>query len=179
MRALLRRLARDDRGFSSAAFIILSMPVIVGMFGLGLDATRLAYISNHVQGKADLAVQSASTLLYATGGVVRLGDPISGSVAASEKARNLYWANTNSARGNASTGIGYLRPVALGNGNPAILITGTPPTTAQLCSAPGSNPYRLEMQVTEKVPPTFLKLLGVGDFTLTFKSTALVRGRNC
>lgn len=180
MRARLRRLFRSDRGFSTAAVFILALPLLVGAFGLGVDTVRLVYIQNYLQGRADLATQSAVTTSYTntSNRLVYLGAKSDGGTGqvSLDRALAVYKSNTLAKRNN-----GFLSPLTGSNGSPAIVTFGSPRTAAQLC-LPASDPrsqYGVTLTVGEKIPTTFLKILNIQSMDITIKSTALVRGRNC
>lgn len=63
----IRAWQQAERGFSAAAILLLAMPLLLGAFGYGFDSIRLSYIKTYLQGRADLAVQTAVTNVYTCG----------------------------------------------------------------------------------------------------------------
>lgn len=63
----IRRWQHAEGGFSAAAILILALPLLLGAFGYGFDSLRLSYLKTYLQGRADLAVQTAVTNVYTCG----------------------------------------------------------------------------------------------------------------
>ena len=176
----LRSWLNGERAFSTAAVFIIALPLIVGVFGLAFDSVRLVYIKSYLQGRADIATQSAVNTSYTNtrDRLIYLGAPSDGGSGARSIniANSLYVKNTLSKRGAS----GFLSTAGT-YGTPTTVKFGAPLTTAQLCLPPATSgvKYGVTLTVTENVPTTFLKILGIQSMPLNIESTALVRGRNC
>lgn len=165
-----------ERGFGMAALTIIAMPLLVAAFGLGFESVRLVYIKDWIQGNADLATGAAVSMAYA--------DPVSQRVYlganATRTAIEVYRDNTSEKRTPAGTTNGLVYDVAGSYGAPSVVVTGSPLTRTQLCMSPSTVKYGVEMTVSEKVPATFLNIIGIHDFTLgPITSTAIIRAGNC
>lgn len=176
----VRNWLKGERGFSTAAVFIIALPLLVGVFGLAFDSVRLVYIKSYLQGRADLATQSAVNTSYTNPAnrLIYLGRPSDGGTGQSSinVADSFYAQNTASKRG---TG-GFLSSTGT-YGQPTTALFGAPLTPAQLCLPPATSgtKYGVTMTVQENVPTTFLKILGISSMPVSIESTALVRGRNC
>lgn len=182
MRSLFRSWRSAERGFSMAAITIIAMPLLVTAFGLGFESVRLVYIKGWMQGHADLATAAAVSIAYADPAdqKVYLGKPGVGPAASLMAAQDVYLDNTNPKRTAAGTSNGLLLDPSGAFGTPSVAITGSPLERTELCLSPASVKYGVRMSVTEKVPATFLKIVGIKDFTLgPITSTAIIRAGNC
>lgn len=171
-----------ERGFGMAALTILAMPLLVAAFGLGFESVRLVYIKDWMQGNADLATGAAVSIAYADPASQRvyLGTPGLGAAASTSTANAVYLENTSGKRTAPGTTNGLIYTASGGFGVPSTVITGSPLTRTQLCASPSTVKYGVQMTVTEKVPATFLNIVGIHDFTLgPITSTAIIRAGNC
>jgi Putative Flp pilus-assembly TadE/G-like len=180
----LRLWLKQERGASTAALFIIAMPIIVGMFGIAFDTTRLLYARNLIQNQVDLAVQSAINMTY--------NDPADLKVHFMDSApltlQTLYTSNMASKRGDGTSAslIGPIGASGVSQSTPyitgvaAVEVIGAPLTNAQLCDGYKGSKYGIKATVSEQVPATFMKILGVQQFTLTnISSTAYVRAAGC
>lgn len=183
---------------SIAAVFILSLPLMLGAFGFGFDALRLAYAKRYAQGRVDLATQAAVAVTYtAADGSLVLGaaaDPF----AWESTAYGVYTANTASKR-NGENGasslfacpagqVTYTTVSAAATCGGLAEVIGTPPDpTFDYCAAEGSDAdvlatrdtYGVRYEVKESVPTVFLHFVGVTDMPFTVSSEALLRQSNC
>lgn len=172
---------KKEHGFSTAALFILSIPLLVGSFGLGLDSVRLIYIQEYLQGRADIATAAAVNTAYTDPASKKLllGTKAAGTTGSLNVASNLYSVNTDNKRRSAGSYNGFLNPKSGSYGTPIVKIVGSPIDTARLCDGAAAPKYGVELTATEQVPATFLTIVGIRSFDVTVKSTAWVRGKNC
>jgi hypothetical protein len=166
---------RED-GFSSAVIFIVSIPVILGAFGLAFDSVRLVYIKGYIQSQADLSAQAAVSMVSTdiNDGKVHL------DANALSSAQNLYARNTAAKRTTSTGSSGFLTSNDSGFGIPTLTAVGQPLASDKMCPGMSHALYGVKVSVSERVPATFLKLLGFQQFTLSdISSTAYVRARNC
>jgi len=199
MITMFRRWRILEAGVSGAALFILSLPLMIGVFGFGFDAMRLAYAKRIAQGRLDLATQSAAAVTYTRAdGTIQLGTPTN-PFAWRDVAYNQYAQNTSSRRKGADGTSSFFQcpppngtvpDYADDNQKCAGIaeVVGTPPPLGfNFCQPPGSqiapldtrNVYGVRMSVKEQVPTSFLKLIGIRDMTFGIRSESLIRQRNC
>lgn len=171
---------KKEGGFTSAAIFILGLPLIVGAFGLGFDSMRAVYIHQFLSARADLATQTAVTMLYTnnTNSMVYIGTKAQGFNAAVTAADDLYSQNTASKRGDG-TGGSFLMFQSGSNGNPVVTQVGNPIPVAMLCSNSNAARYGVNMKVAEEMPTTFMKILGIEKLNLEIESESIVRPKTC
>lgn len=173
---------KKEQGFSTAAVFILSIPLLVGSFGLGLDSVRLIYVQEYLQGRADIATAAAVNTAYTDPASKKLflGTKAAGTSGSLNVASNLYSVNTDPKRRAAGTYNGFLNPKSGIYGTPSVKIVGAPIDTARLCDGGAATPkYGVELTATEQVPATFLTIVGIRSFDVTVTSTSWVRAKTC
>lgn len=183
----LREWRWAERGASSAALIILSMPLMIGAFGFGFDVLRFNYVQRYAQGRVDLATQAAAATTYTdVDGAIRLGsqwDPYEWETVAYDS----YARNTEDKRGDAESVAMFHCPVESVTGGfgeecagIATIVGTEPPIGFNFCDQVRSGDvYGVRYEVTETVPNVFLRIIGIPDFTFTVGSETLIRQRNC
>ncbi len=181
MFAAFHRWRKKESGFSTAALVIIGMPLLVGAFGLGFDSVRAVYIKEYLQGRADLATQAAVAISYTNPGdqKIYLGTPTLGTSVSTSTANSLYIQNTVTKRQTSLTASGFLAPRSSTYGNPSTVVIGQPLMRSQICLPPTTIDYGVTMTVKEQVPTTFLRIIGIQSLDLNVTSTSIVRGRNC
>lgn len=177
-----------ERGASSAALVILSLPLIIGVFGFGFDTLRLNYIQRYAQGRVDLATQAAAATTYTdTNGAIRLGSP-SDPYEWETVAYDSYARNTSDKRGSGNTASMFQCSTESVTGGSSsgdcagvASVVGTePPVGFDFCNTISSGDvYGVRYDVVETVPTVFLRIIGIQDFTFSVSSETLIRQRNC
>lgn len=184
-----------EKGVSTAALLILSLPLMLGAFGFGFDALRLSYAKRYAQGRLDLATQSAAAVTYtAPDGSIKLGISSNPDAWKAEAYRS-YTSNTDKMRqgapnthqffqctsGDATNGL-----IGTTCGGLAEVIGSAPPVGFDFCqNTKYANPiatrptYGVRYTVKETVPTMFMRILGVNEMTFTISSETLLRQRNC
>ena len=176
---------RAEHGFSTAAMFVILLPVIIGVFGIGFEIARAAYLTTWVQGRVDNATFTASTFNR----VNAQGRYYLTQTALTE-AYNNYRLNTNTRRG---TGVLSCPSTSVtgGNRNLTNLCSGSAcfvrggsctqatqpiPSGATLCDYD----YGIRYTVREQVPATFLRILGIQTINLPrITGETLVKPRTC
>lgn len=198
-----RRWRLAERGVSVGALMILSMPLLLGVFGFGFDALRIAYAKRYAQGRLDIAAQSAAAVTYVqSDGSLRLGNGPFEEDAWRTTAYSVYAENTararagtNGARSLFQCGIGEVtsgaRPTWGDDGQKCAGVAeviGVPPTPDyDFCTDPGwrgsdvsaRDSYGVRFSVKESVPMVFLGFLGIQSVPIEIQSEALLRQQNC
>jgi hypothetical protein len=134
-----------------AALFILALPLMIGAFGFGFDAMRLAYAKRLAQGRLDLATQSAAAVTYTTAdGRIQLGSPTN-PFAWRDVAYSQYATNTSRARQGADGARSFFQcPQPSGTvpifADPnqkcagiAEIVGNPPPLGFNFCQKPGSH----------------------------------------
>lgn len=195
-----------ERGISSAAVMILSLPLILGAFGFGFDLMRVAYAKRYSQGRLDLAVQTAASITYTTSdGYLRLGKPGAGGDTAWRDWGTkgaYYWYATNTATKRSATSNTSLfncaaEQVRDGDASAVRNPDGTyrcyglaekvgidPDNTFDFCGKTGTakgarSVYGVKYTVHESTPTLFLKMIGIPEISYKVSSESLIRQRNC
>jgi len=159
------------------------------------------YLRTFVTSRADIAAQAGASTTYSAGSVAtggyRLllgaqGDGLTGAHALNVTYL-LYWANTQSRRGETLLCTAMvpitvapnpgMRTVMKNNPDKCNFyrqIVGTPPAGNRLCEKVGvGDIYGIAVGLNEKVPMTFMKILGVQDQWINdVRATSLVRSSN-
>lgn len=171
-----------ERGISSIMIVILGMPLIVGVFGFGLDSARLALVHRQLQTVSDLAVFSAVNEASAVGSDGRYTLDDRRAIA---DVYLMYTSNTAILRGpskslncsEASVQNGASGGACAGRAR----VFGTPLTQAQLCTAAGSGAkYGIRYSVNEKMNTTFMQIFGIDTWQIPqVNSDAVIRAKNC
>lgn len=158
MRAVITRLCaggRDEKSNSFALFVI-TLPVILGAFGIGVDMTRNTYLRTSIQNHLDMAtVAGASVMSGSVGGKIDAKK----AVAEVEK---VYAVNRWAGPGLSCTGTGKR----------------VPGTEAPRCWTQPKKPTVSTRSVTytvgEQSTNAFLVVLGVPKQSYYIQSTAVV-----
>ncbi len=190
----IRNWRRAEQGMSGAALLILSLPLIIGVFGFGFDVLRLNYAHRFAQGRLDLATQDAAATTYtAEDGSIRLGSP-NNPDEWREVAYNSYAGNTENKRGSGNTAYLLKCNTASVTGDelggecsgvativrPESWPDDNPPIGFDFCNRVSTGDvYGVHYDVEETVPTVFMRILGINQFTFTASSEALIRQRNC
>lgn len=179
-----------ERGASAIAIFILTLPLLIALFGFAFDTIRLVYARNYIQGRLDLAVGTASAETFTNYlGGTRLGMP-GGEEIAADLADAYYVANTRAKRSTGNNQPAMLMcpednllfdGTAECSANFSIVYTnGRPSQGFDFCADPSTGElYGVEGRVTERIHPVFLSLVGLDDYVVTLRSTAPLRGGNC
>jgi hypothetical protein len=180
---------KAESGFTTVAIFILSLPLIIGLFGYGFDSARSVYFRNYIQGRADIAVAAgvAQTTVDASGNLVLSNNATSSATAT---AVQYYLDNTRNMRTENGGGAltcqeGYLgqsgqsgtlssiggHPTS-GSGDQAGCVGGATITNNSInsgntCAAGTKSAYGVHYTATEKISTTFLGILGIHELTLS------------
>lgn len=181
-----RRWRLAERGTSSIAVFILMLPLIVGIFGFGLDIMRWTYAKNYAQGRLNLALETAMTYRYtnATGNTV-LGEP--GFPDQVQIAGETYYQINTSDKRNVGNGglLTCAEADMLYSPDESCALTVTlartfAGQTYDFCADPGAVNYvGVEGTAVESIDTLFLRMFGINDLTFTVNSYVPLRGGNC
>lgn len=173
MGSRLRAWRQQEGGVATAALMILLMPIMVGIFGYGFDTARAIYSREVLQGRADLAVITAtSTGTVSADGIFRIPTTAPATVYSN------YKTNTQPFRDNRLLSCA---PAAVTNGTLSTKATGCAGRAkidgnaiglgglSRLCNNLSDytiTPYGVSFSVYETVPTTFLRIVRVNSLKL-------------
>lgn len=171
----LRSWWQAERGFSTAGLFIIALPILVGAFGYGFDSARAVFVKEHVQGRADMATATAASVAVAFSSTGQVSLP---STAVRNAVYTSYTDNTAAWRtdGLLMCSKASVSGVSSTTGCSGVAtITGSA-GTGIACTVK----YGVQYTVREKIPSTFLRVVGVTELTLpAVTAKAAVRARNC
>lgn len=150
----------NEKSNTFALFIVL-LPLIFGVFGLGIDVSRSVYIRNALQNDLDLATVGAAGEASVAAG----GTPVINAGPARRTLERMYAINRASGPGLSCTGSGA--PVPESGGLPRCWIE----TVGNF----GTN--TITFGVREQSRNSFLPIVGVTTQTYNLRSTATLRQR--
>lgn len=202
MRSRMKVWKDKESGSSVSVVFILSLVLIVGVFGFGFDSLRAIHIQRMVQARLDSAAQAGVAVSWTnpTNGLVTLGAPTDSTIgtdgaSALSRAYSTYYKNTQDKRvpegqvlkcpmsptWSAGTNTGTLPTIDTCSQKTAIV--GAPLSLSELCasgSGTGTKEYGVRIAVNEQVDNTFLRIIAQDSFWLkNMKSVAKVRGYGC
>lgn len=161
------RASRDDEASNSFAIMVMALPVLVGAFGMAVDASRGVYARSSLQNALDTAVVSGTGVTTTSGGKIVI-DPAK----AIQTTRSMY--AVDRLNGPATTCIGdrahlsgttLLRCWKEPHGAPKISI---------VTRGDGETREQLSWTVQEQMKNVFLPIVGVKHQSFTLSSQAVV-----
>lgn len=170
-----------ERAYGTAGMFIIALPIIVGGFGFGFESARGTLFREFIQRRADLAVQTALAANTTT-------DPATNKIIVDDiKAKaDAYTNYTNNTAGKRAAGAlscsagAVSGQVALPKCMGMATIYKLNWSDVNQCALPSTARYSLRYAITETIPATFLRMVGIQYVTLTpFAAEALIRPHDC
>lgn len=185
------QLTREDTGIATVAWLVLALPVLIAMMGMGIDFYRVVELHLTLNQRAQIAVIDASNswAITAEGGA--------GFEQAQVQAvtQNTYTSLTSFQRSTTT-------PAALNCPALNIVLTTPSPTTTSPCTGAltlyglnvEANGYqnlfcdnesnthtspKIVLTGTEKVATTFLRTVGITEIKIPIYAEAAIRASNC
>lgn len=184
-----RRPTRNERGFTTITWMILGLPLIIGLMGTAIDFYRVVQLRQNLDHRANLALVDASNEWAPStrGGAVVDPARVSNVVTTTYNNITAPWRSTTSPAALACANVAIQR-VTGGPTSPAgpcvgyLYIDGLTANTEDFLEVFCDDveaPPKVELRLKETLNTTFLHVLGIPTLVVPVNADALIRAGNC